>query len=50
MLTGQQKYFQHQRGTYMGLYALFLAGSNYFAPVICGFIADNQGEPFSEPL
>jgi hypothetical protein len=28
----------------MGLYAFFLAGSNYFAPVICGFIADNQGE------
>jgi len=28
---------------YMGLYAFFLAGSNYFAPVICGFIADNQG-------
>ena len=27
----------------MGLYAFFLAGSNYFAPVICGFIADNQG-------
>ena len=27
----------------MGLYAFFLAGSNYFAPVICGFIADKQG-------
>lgn len=36
-------YFHHQRGTYMGLYAFFLAGSNYFAPVICGFIADDQG-------
>ncbi|KIX03955.1 uncharacterized protein Z518_07508 [Rhinocladiella mackenziei CBS 650.93] len=36
-------YFQHQRGTYMGVYAFFLAGSNYFAPVICGFIADGQG-------
>jgi hypothetical protein len=36
-------YFHHQRGTYMGLYAFFLAGSNYFAPVICGFIADRQG-------
>ncbi|KIW22148.1 uncharacterized protein PV07_12469 [Cladophialophora immunda] len=36
-------YFQHQRGTYMGVYAFFLAGSNYFAPVICGFIADDQG-------
>jgi MFS family permease len=28
---------------YMGLYAFFLAGSNYFAPVICGFIAQYQG-------
>lgn len=26
----------------MGLYAFFLAGSNYFAPVICGFIAEYQ--------
>ncbi|KAJ4264492.1 hypothetical protein NW762_005692 [Fusarium torreyae] len=36
-------YFTHQRGTYMGVYALALAGSNYFAPVICGFIAEYQG-------
>ncbi|KAJ5899854.1 hypothetical protein N7495_004598 [Penicillium taxi] len=35
-------YFTHERGTYMGLYAFFLAGSNYFAPVICGFIAQYQ--------
>lgn len=27
----------------MGIYALMLAGSNYFAPVICGFIAEYQG-------
>lgn len=27
----------------MGLYACFLAGSNYLAPVICGFIAEYQG-------
>lgn len=27
----------------MALYALFLAGSNYLAPVICGFIAEYQG-------
>lgn len=27
----------------MGLYAFFLAGSNYFAPVICGFIAEYHG-------
>lgn len=25
------------------MYAFTLAGSNYFTPVICGFIADNQG-------
>jgi MFS family permease len=36
-------YFTHQRGTYMGLYSFALAGSNYFAPVICGFIAEYQG-------
>ncbi|KAL4927853.1 putative serine/threonine protein kinase ENV7 [Aspergillus undulatus] len=36
-------YFTHERGTYMGLYAFFLAGSNYFAPVISGFIAEYQG-------
>ncbi|KAL4888640.1 MFS general substrate transporter [Aspergillus ambiguus] len=36
-------YFTHERGTYMALYALFLAGSNYFAPVICGFIAEYHG-------
>lgn len=27
----------------MALYACFLAGSNYFAPVICGFISQYQG-------
>jgi MFS family permease len=27
----------------MGIYALILAGSNYFAPVVCGFVADGQG-------
>ena len=27
----------------MALYAFMLAGSNYFAPVICGFINDYQG-------
>ena len=36
-------YFTHQRGKYMGFYALTLAGSNYFTPVICGFIAEYQG-------
>lgn len=27
----------------MGIYSLSLVGSNYFAPVICGFIAQYQG-------
>ncbi|EYE95984.1 putative MFS transporter [Aspergillus ruber CBS 135680] len=36
-------YFTHERGTYMGLYACFLAGSNYVAPVICGFISEYHG-------
>lgn len=27
----------------MGIYAFTLAGSNYIAPVICGFIAEYQG-------
>lgn len=36
-------YFTHQRGTYMGIYSFALAGSNYFAPVICGYIAERQG-------
>ncbi|EGR44442.1 uncharacterized protein TRIREDRAFT_70319 [Trichoderma reesei QM6a] len=36
-------YFAHERGTYMGWYAWILATSNYFAPVICGFINDSMG-------
>lgn len=27
----------------MAIYALFLAGSNFFAPIIAGFISDGQG-------
>ncbi|THC93851.1 hypothetical protein EYZ11_006664 [Aspergillus tanneri] len=42
-VTVTDVYFTHERGTYMGLYAFFLAGSNYFAPVICGFIAEYHG-------
>ncbi|KAB8266310.1 major facilitator superfamily domain-containing protein [Aspergillus pseudonomiae] len=42
-ITVTDVYFTHERGTYMGMYAFFLAGSNYFAPVICGFIAEYQG-------
>ena len=36
-------YFQHERGTYLGLYSFMLAGSSFFAPIITGFIADQQG-------
>ncbi|CAK4031017.1 MFS general substrate transporter [Lecanosticta acicola] len=36
-------YFQHERGFYIALYGLLLAGSNFFAPIIAGFIADGQG-------
>ncbi|KAF2488544.1 MFS general substrate transporter [Lophium mytilinum] len=36
-------YFTHERGTYIGLYALLLAGSNFLAPVFAGFINDGQG-------
>lgn len=36
-------YFTHERGRYIGLYALLLAGSSFFAPIISGFISDAQG-------
>jgi MFS family permease len=36
-------YFAHERGTYMGWYAWMLANSNFFAPVITGFINDCVG-------
>jgi hypothetical protein len=36
-------YFTHERGRYMGLYAFMLAGSNFLAPVLAGFINDGQG-------
>ncbi|KAK5126229.1 hypothetical protein LTR85_010464 [Meristemomyces frigidus] len=36
-------FFSHERGTYMGVYAFALAGSNFFAPIICGFINDSLG-------
>ena len=36
-------FFSHERGTYMGVYAFVLAGSNFFAPIICGFINEGQG-------
>ncbi|KAH8894325.1 MFS general substrate transporter [Thozetella sp. PMI_491] len=36
-------FFAHERGTFMGWYAFTLAGSNFFAPIICGFINDSMG-------
>lgn len=36
-------FFAHERATYMGWYAFTLAGSNFFAPVISGFINDGVG-------
>jgi MFS family permease len=43
-------YFTHERGTYMGLYAFMLAGSNFLAPVFAGFINDGQGRFASRNL
>lgn len=36
-------YFAHERGTYMGWFGWSLTTSNYFAPVITGFINDGLG-------
>ena len=36
-------FFAHERGTYIGLYMLALSGSNYFAPMIAGFVSDGLG-------
>jgi len=36
-------FFAHERGTFMGVYAFVLAGSNFFAPIICGFINEKAG-------
>ncbi len=36
-------FFAHERATYMGWYAWTLTGSNFFAPIICGFINDSMG-------
>lgn len=36
-------FFAHERGTHLGVYAIALAGSNYFAPVVSGWINQGQG-------
>lgn len=43
MLTPNPQYFTHERGTYIGVYSFALLGSNFFAPLISGFINDGQG-------
>ncbi|KAK6214534.1 hypothetical protein LQW54_004255 [Pestalotiopsis sp. IQ-011] len=42
-ITIADLFFTHERATYMGYYAFSLAGSNFFAPIICGFINDGMG-------
>lgn len=42
-VTVADVFFAHERGTYMGVYAFVLAGSNFFAPIICGFINEYAG-------
>lgn len=36
-------FFAHERGAYMGGYMLVLAGSNYLAPLIAGYMNNNIG-------
>ncbi|ODV96525.1 hypothetical protein PACTADRAFT_64842 [Pachysolen tannophilus NRRL Y-2460] len=35
-------FFEHERATYMGIYAVALFGSNYIAPLVAGFINENS--------
>lgn len=35
-------FFEHERATYMGIYAVALFGSNYCAPLVAGFINENS--------
>lgn len=36
-------WFQHERGKYLALFGFLLAGSNYLAPFLMGFILQGQG-------
>ena len=36
------RFFEHERATYMGIYAVALFGSNYVAPLVAGFINENS--------
>lgn len=42
-MTDALQYFTHQRGTGLSIYAFCALGSNYFAPIIAGFISERQG-------
>ena len=36
-------WYTHERGFFIGVYALFLAGSNFLAPIFSGKIAESMG-------
>ncbi|OBA21777.1 hypothetical protein METBIDRAFT_39886 [Metschnikowia bicuspidata var. bicuspidata NRRL YB-4993] len=40
--TISDMFFEHERATYMGIYACALFGSNYIAPLVAGFINENS--------
>lgn len=40
-LSISEVYFEHERATYMGIYAVALYASNYIAPLVAGFISQN---------
>ncbi|CDK25215.1 unnamed protein product [Kuraishia capsulata CBS 1993] len=42
-ITVSDVFFEHERGTWMSVYALALFASNYMAPMVAGFISDGQG-------
>ncbi|CUM66571.1 uncharacterized protein PRCAT00004240001 [Priceomyces carsonii] len=41
-ITISDVFFEHERGTWMGVYAVALLTSNFMAPMVAGFIADGQ--------
>lgn len=42
-LNVAELFFAHERGTYVGIYMLVLATSNYLAPLIAGFMSNTYG-------
>ncbi|KAF3987433.1 hypothetical protein FT663_04133 [Candidozyma haemuli var. vulneris] len=43
-LSISELYFEHERATYMGIYAVSLYASNYIAPLVAGFINQNSAD------